>query len=382
MLVLNNFINDSRIIREANTLGKNGFKVKVMALHQDGLKTEEDFECFRVERIPLKTRSWGKRRFIQILKYLEFFIKAVIRGLSFQPDIIHCHDITPLPVGYMIMILLKRNPVFIYDSHELWSHASGVINRPGITRWVLRKMEHFFIRKADYVVTVSESIAHFLKKQDNLERTPYVIRNLPEKKEVQRKSDILKKELGIATDKKIVLYQGAISKGRGLENIIKAIPYFEEKIIFVIIGGGPLKKKLQEMVNTTGIKNRVYFLDFVPYDRLLDFTNSAYLGIAAIENYCLSYYFSLPNKLFEYIQAEIPVVCSDFPEMKNVILDNKLGKVFNPEDPKEIAEVVNELLNDEIHYEICLNNVRKVKSEFCWEEEEKKLLEIYEGTGV
>lgn len=377
MIVQNDFINDSRIIKEASTLGKNDYKVKILALHNEDLPLTEKWDFFDVERVHLFTRKLSKNKFVQLSKYAEFFIKCLHIGKVYRPDIIHCHDIDTLPIGITLRKMLNNRPKTIYDSHELWSHVSSTITNPKIINWVDRKLEHKYIKQVDAVITVCDSIADYLRQQDDLDRKPIVLRNMPLYHKVDGKSDTIRKQLGLSPNQKIVLYQGGISRGRGLENVMRAAKYFYQDIVFVLLGNGSLISELKRLSEAVQTNDRVFFLPAVPYDELMDYTSSADLGIHPMMNTCLNHYFALPNKPFEYIQAEILIICSNFPEMSNIVKTYRVGETFNPASPEEIARVVNSLLEDEERYSEYKTNCRVAKKELNWEIEEQKLLQLY-----
>jgi glycosyltransferase involved in cell wall biosynthesis len=376
MIVQNNFVNDSRVIKEANTLGENGFQVKVLALHKKGLPEIEKYEYFEVERVHLKTRDKlsNSNMYIQLIKYIEFYLKCIKIGKEFSPDIIHCHDLSPLPIG--MKLKNKLNSKLIYDSHELWSHSSGVKNTPKIINWMRDLYEKKSAKKIDQIITVSRSIAEYLENEYTLEKVD-VIRNIPLKQNFKESYNHFRREFNISEEEKILLYQGGVSEGRGIEDIISALEHMDEKIVFVILGNGSLKTKLKKIVKKKQLENRVYFHDAVPHDILYQYTNSGDMGISLIENKCLSYYYSLPNKMFEYIQAELPVICSDFPDMSKIIKKYKVGLTVNPKNIKDFANEVNQMIFDDKKIKNLKRNCKEAKNVLNWEEESKKLLKIY-----
>ncbi|NFP92688.1 glycosyltransferase family 4 protein [Clostridium sporogenes] len=380
MVVQNDFVNDSRIIKEANTLGRCGFNVKVLALHNKGLKEEEKFEYFIVKRIKLNTRDrLSKNKLSQIVKYMEFKKKCLQEAKKFNPDIVHCHDIYTLPIGKVIIKKLSNTKKIklIYDSHELWSQASNNLSMPNILVKLQNNIEKNVIKKCDKVITVSDSIAQYLMKQYKLEKKPTIIRNIPYmKKEITNKS-IFHEKFNIEKNKKIVLYQGAVGKGRGIENLIKAMQYTKDNIVLVILGNGSMVKKYKEMANKLAVKDKVYFHSAVDPKELIDYTSSANLGMSLIFNICLSYYYSLPNKMFEYIQGEIPVLCSNYPDMKEIIQNYGVGQTVEPNDVGEIAKAINEILSKDDEYCEYKNNCKIAKEQLNWEKESNVLIQLY-----
>ncbi|AVQ54331.1 hypothetical protein CF049_18740 [Clostridium sporogenes] len=380
MVVQNDFVNDSRIIKEANTLGKYGFNVKVLALHNKGLKEEEEFEHFIVKRIKLGTRDkLSKGKLSQVVKYIEFKKKCLQEAKNFNPDIVHCHDVYTLPIGKEIIKKLGKTKKikFVYDSHELWSQASNNLSMPNILVKLQNNIEKNTIRKCNKVITVSDSIAQYLMKEYKIKEKPTIIRNIPYiKKDIINKG-IFHEKFNIENEKKIVLYQGAVGIGRGIENLIKAMQYTKDNIVLVILGNGSMVQTYKDIVNELKLKNKVYFHKAVDPKELIDYTASANLGMSLIFNICLSYYYSLPNKMFEYIQGEIPVLCSNYPDMKEIVKNYGIGQTVDPNDVSEIAKAINEILSKDDKYREYKNNCKVAKEQLNWEKESNILIQLY-----
>lgn len=379
MIVENDFVNDSRIMKEATTLGSNGYEVKILALHNTGLKHEEDFGCYAVERIELKTRNKLSKSNIysQVIKYLEFQARCISIGSAFQPDIVHCHDLTTLPIGVKLVGKMKGKPKLVYDSHELWREFLGNKTMGRLVLGARNNMEKKGIKKCDGVITVSDSIADYLMKLYGLNEKPCVLRNIPNKKTFETGKDYFREIFGIKKSQKIVLYQGEIKKGRGVENIIDTMEYVDENIVLVLLGNGNYVDTLKEKVNRLKMISRVFFHSAVKSSELLNYTCTADVGIHLIDNSCLNHYYCLPNKLFEYIQAEIPVICSNFPDMKKIIETYQIGTTVKPDEKEEVGLAINSVLMDVEKHAKLKENCKKAKDILNWENEGKELLRLY-----
>ena len=370
MLVLNEFNPDPRILRQAQALAKAGYYVSVLALHKNGLPERERVNGVQARRIRLLSRRLPRTRAMQLIKFAEYALRAIPAIRKIGPSICHCHDLYALPVAYLIA---KWDGVkLIYDSHELES----AFPNPTWFRWISRQLEHFLIKRVDKVITVSDSIANELARQDGIEK-PAVIRNIPDYVNMSG-NNVIREVLGIAADRKIVLYQGALRSDRGLDKLIEAMRLLPGDVLLVLIGSGPAKAELKDLVETMGLEKRVRFMGRIPYDELLSYTSSADIGVHPMPNLSLNNYYSLPNKLFEYIMAELPVAVSNFPEMAKIVKQYGVGVVFDPGDVKDIARAINELLKDEQKYTQMKENAKRAKRILNWENESGKLLEIYE----
>lgn len=379
MIVLNDFINDSRIIKEASTLSNNGYSVKVLALHNKGLERREKINNFEVERIHLSTRNkLNNNRYVQLIKYVEFFIKSSNIAKNFKPDILHAHNTSALPIS--LYLSAKLNIKVIYDSHELNSHSAGKENNPKIFNKISFLFEKYAInKKVDEVITVSNSIANYLNENYSFKKKINVIRNIPYNFNLDKNYNLFRKEFGFSKKNKIILYQGLLSKGRGIENIIRSMKLINEKVRFVILGDGPYKDELKELMINLNLDERIFFHQAVSYDILHKYTNSADLGIHLIANTCLNHYFALPNKIFEYIQAELPVICSDFPDMSKIIEDYNVGLTVSPKDIETFAKKVNETIFNNKKMSKLRNNCKEAKKVLNWENESDELLKIYKN---
>jgi glycosyltransferase involved in cell wall biosynthesis len=243
----------------------------------------------------------------------------------------------------------------------------------------LTKAESFLIKSADHVITVSESIAKELKKRYSVKQ-PSVILNTPSHHVAERTLS-LHDELGIPQNYKIVLYVGNVTFNRGLEELIQSIAYLDH-CVFVLMGritNDLYYQKLKKIAQHMGVDNKVYYFGPVHSEDVTEYASSAHVGAASIKKVCLSYYYCLPNKLFEYMAAGLPVVASNFPELKKVIEGHEMGKTFNPDVPEEIAQAINHVISDKDRYDEMKTNALRAAKIFNWENESKKLLEIYKG---
>jgi len=365
-IVLNNFKNDSRVLKENISLQKAGYDVKVVALHEKPLKEFDDVQNIPVHRIKLKSRDWSKNKIIQLLKYFEFIYRVV--KLYRNTDILHCNDLNTLPIGFIIKKFFNKNVKIVYDAHEYETEINGL---KGIQKILTQKLEKYLIKYADKVITVSDAIADEYVKNYNIPK-PALVLNTPPYKKIQKK-DIFRETLNIPKDKTIFLYQGGLSKGRGIEILLDTFKNIDDKkTVIVFMGYGPLEELVK---NASKEYVNIYFHKAVSPDVLLEYTSSADFGISTIEDSCLSYRYCLPNKIFEYLMAEIPVIVSNLPEMKRVVKDNNIGVVAEDNNTKGLNEAIEEaVLLDQNELQ---KNIQRVKEIYNWEEQEKVLLEVY-----
>lgn len=364
-IVLNDFTNDSRVLKTSQTLKKLGFVTTVVAMHNDGLLEEENILGLAINRLKLRSRSWSKWKSVKIIKYLEFLFRAVCRFRN--ADIIHCNDLNALPVGLLIKTLFKEKKV-VYDCHEYETEIKSLSRvEKGIRRWLERSLIHY----TDAVITVSDSIAKEYQRLYGIEK-PKLVLNCPIFYE-QSKQDLFRDSLGIQTDQKIFLYQGGLSRGRGIELLLEAFSNLEsDKTVLVCMGYGPLEGVIQEKAQQ---QSTIYFHPAVKPDVLLYYTSSADYGVSFIEDICLNYRYCLPNKIFEYLMAGLPVLTSNLFEMKRLVEEEGIGIVAEDNTVEGVKKAVEALLNQD--YDAVQKNVFKSRKKYCWEEQEKVLKEIY-----
>lgn len=364
-VVLNNFQNDSRVWKISNSLQSMGFTTKVVALHSEGLPLRETKQGVDVERVQLLSRHWPKWKPVQLLKYLEFVGRVVWRYRSV--DVVHCNDLNALPVGLLIK-LLRRNVKVVYDCHEYETETNGL---KGFEKTVKRWLERWLIRYADAVLTVSHSIAREYARLYGIPE-PHLVLNCPSFVE-QLKQNRFRERLGIRSDQLIFLYQGGLSKGRGIEILLDAFAErSDDRCVLVCMGYGPLESMVQAFAQRSSV---VFYHPAVDQKVLLDHTSSADFGVSFIEDTCLSYRYCLPNKIFEYLMAGIPVLTSNLFEMRRLVESESVGVVAESNDPQGFAQSLERALDMDTAE--MRENVRRVRQVYCWEEQEKVLKDVY-----
>ncbi|MBF4256159.1 glycosyltransferase [Vibrio anguillarum] len=365
-LVLNSFVNDSRVLKTSKTLINSGYDVSVVALHDSGLKEHETISNVSVYRIKLVTRSWPKYRLIQILKLFEFVVRFIFRYRKF--DVLHCNDLNGFFVGFCCK-LTRPKIIIVYDSHEF--AINDVPNQSARSIKLKKILEGFLIKFAHGVINVSDSIANEYSRLYNIPK-PHLVLNCPAYYE-QPKRNLLRESLSIRSDQTIFLYQGGLSKGRGIELLLEAFSDLDsDRNVLVCMGYGPLEALIQEKAHQ---QSTIFFHPAVTPDVLLNYTSSADYGVSFIEDSCLSYRYCLPNKMFEYLMAGLPVLTSNLFEMKRLVEIEGVGIVAEENTVEGFRKAIELSLNQD--YEEIQKNVFSARKKYCWEEQEQVLREIY-----
>jgi glycosyltransferase involved in cell wall biosynthesis len=386
LLVLNPFTHDPRVVRQAETLTLDGWNVSVFALHERGLPTEEESPSFRLRRFNLRTRSWPKHKVIQLIKYMECLIRMTWAGINFHPTVVHANDLDCLPIGFAVARLSRAQ--LVYDAHELWSDPIAARNAP---RWFSRVsawLETVLARRADTVMTVCDSIAQHMARTMAIP-VPTVVRNVPWRTGSTKGclSGRFRELLNLPTEVPIILQLGMIGAGRGIETLLTAMQQVVPPAVAIVVGGedvtytriGELTylQRLRKLAQTLGVGNRVYFLPPIDPEQIPAYAADASIGVALIEGVCLSYQYALPNKLFEYVQAGLPVVASNLPEMASLIEQYGIGETFPAGNSEMLARILNDLLASPEKLAHYRNQAFAAGKELNWEKEQLRLLQVY-----
>lgn len=296
------------------------------------------------------------------LFYAEFNIRLFFFLLLKKYDCILANDLDTLPACFFIS-KLKKTPL-VFDSHELFSEGPELQGRKFVQSF-WRKLEDFFLPKIKKSYTVSQSIADFYHKkyQNNMG----VIRNIPLKNQVY-----ISEEVSFPTQKKTILYQGVLNPGRGIKPMIEALKFIEN-LDLIIIGYGKVEDELKQFVKDRNMENRVFFLGRISREKLLNYTQKATIGMVLEEPLGLSFQYSLPNKLFDYIHAQIPIIAGNLIEISTIINEYKVGVIVDSYDPKAIAAAIKDLLNDENKMQVIKQNQLMASEVLNWEIEQQKL---------
>lgn len=315
---------------------------------------------------PLKTRNYEQVRIPCVftkgkLFYLEYNLRLMFRLPRFNADVYSAVDMDTLwPVVRTGKQLGKK---IVFDAHEYFSEVPEVISRPWVQRF-WKYWERKWIPKVDLAYTVNQSLAEIFQREFG--KSFGVIRNVP----VRQYGD------PIPDPDFFILYQGALNKGRGLEGLIRAMPQISCKL--KIAGEGELLPELRELVETMKVSDKVEFLGFLPPEKLKQLTGTAGIGFNVSENMGQSYYFSLNNKFFDYIQAGLPALTNDFPEYITHLKIWKTGITVQAPESEFIVPAVQQLLNNPELMQELRDNCHKAAAEWNWEQEKGKLISLYQ----
>ena len=350
--VTNDLNHDQRMHRICTSLQQAGHQVLLVGRLLPGstLLPDRPYATFRI-----RCRYTAGKLF-----YLEFNYRLYRYLQRHTADVICAVDLdTLLPAS----LLRTQNLSVVYDAHEWFSETPEVVHRPAI-RALWRLLGRRLVPRTDARYTVAPELACLLQEDYG---SPFeVVRNLPKYKEILNKENF----------GGVILYQGMLNPGRGLETAIAALALLPDCKLW-IVGSGPEEAPLRQLTATLGLTDRVWFAGFHPPDKLPELTATAWLGINLLEGTSPSYYYSLANKSLDYIQAGLPSIQMDYPEYRRLRAQYGVFELLTELSAPALAARIQYLLDHPAAYARLRQNCRAAAAELCWEREEEKLLEIY-----
>ncbi len=358
--VITDLATDQRVIRICTTLQNMGFTVHVIARQLSNSLPLENY-AFTASRL----RCYFTKGTMQ---YAEFMIKLFFCLLFTKTDYLLANDLDTLLPNFLIS-KLKRKYLF-YDTHEYFTGVPELANSH-TKRKIWKKLEDFLFPKLKSVYTVNNSVKNEYQKEYPIPID--VIRNVPVTKQVSAAS--LPQNW---KNKTILLAQGAgLNEGRSCIEMIDALPYLDDRFHLVFIGGGTAWQQLQQRRKERHLEHRIDMMERMLPSQLKRYTPLAHLGISLdsfTDKNCL---FNLPNKVFDYIHAGVPLFATAIPEIKHIVDEYQCGICITDTSPQFIAKTITDLFNDKERYERLKTATAKASKELCWEKEEEKLKAIY-----
>ncbi|MCX5590190.1 glycosyltransferase [Alcaligenes endophyticus] len=305
---------------------------------------------------------------MQVVKYFEYCLRVFLFYRNKQIELVNIHSLGLLPLGVFLKVFYRAK--LVYDTHELETETDGLI---GIRQKLSKFLERRLIRHTDMTLVVSENIATWYANEYSMPR-PSVVLNAPHRRELKTNNHF-REQLGIRDDQIILLYQGGLAEGRGVSLIIDAMKArVDDTLVAVFMGYGDLEAEIKASAVQ---HSNIYFYPAVAPQVVLEYTSSADVGIHLIQNTCLNHDYCMPNKLFEYAMAGLPVLVSNMKEMSELVINNGMGAVISDFSPAGINLALDEFLQkDLVHMKA---NAYHVAVSNAWEVQEQKMLKAYQG---
>lgn len=363
--VSNDLATDQRVQRVCTTLALAGYEVLLLGRK---LSNSLPFETstYRTKRI----RLWFNRG---PLFYAELNVRLFFILLCSRCSVIHANDLDTLFPAWLVSSMRRKH--LVYDTHEYFTGVPEIQKRP-VVKAVWKRIEKFIFPKLKHVFTVNESIAD-LYRNDYGNNVIHVMRNIPPAKvKIEAADDLV---AGLPPNCfRIILQGNGINVDRGGEEAVQMMQYLDDCVL-LIAGSGDMIQRLKEMVLDLNLSGRVVFFDRMPYARLLGLTACCDLGLSLDKDTNINYRFSLPNKVFDYLRAGIPVLASDLPEVRRIVETHQTGWIATEVKPAALAEQIRRIKNDLDTYSHLRRGLKKASHELCWENECKALLNLYKG---
>ena len=350
--VTNDLTTDQRVEKTCEVLSEIGYDVLLVGRKlKKSLPIQRNYKTIRFRLLFNKG----------FLFYAEFNIRLFIFLLFTKKDLLFSNDLDTLLPNYIIGKL--QNKKLVFDSHELFSEIPELVNKQRVKKvWLF--LEKTIIPKLQNVITVSDSIKKHYQNLYGI--SAIVIRNIPKIEHINQKNFEIDTK-----GKKVILYQGSVNIGRGIELMIDTMALLDE-YLFIVIGDGDILEQLKEKVSNLSLHDKVKFIGKKTPEELKELTPNATIGMSLEEDLGLNYRYALPNKIFDYLHANVPVIVADLPEMRNLIKKHPIGEILTERTHKILAKTIINMTS--ISYE---KELKTAKKELNWSEEKEKLISIF-----
>lgn len=366
-----NLSHASRNRRELEVAKDCGFEVEVISSDDEAYFKEHFPQYSLVSDGSVKvsySMSWIKRHWQIFIG--KFKVLKVARHID--ADVVSCHDLDSLWNCWLANSFKSHRPKMVYDSHEFELGRNKKRSRLGL--WWVKKQERFLMKRCVFSIMVNDVIADEVQRIHGLKQRPVVVRNIPsywniDKEECSKmKTELL--SMMSSPRKTMLMYHGGVASGRGIETLLMTVSKNDD-VCLVVLGNAEhgYLDKLVKMTKALGIDDRVLFHQAVSIAELWKYVGASDIGMVTIPAIAKSYYYMLPNKFFENIQCETPVICSNYPAIQPLVEKYGVGLTCDPTDVEAINACIHKFISDEQFFDQCKQNAKIAKEELCWEKE-------------
>jgi glycosyltransferase involved in cell wall biosynthesis len=371
-------ITDPRVMREASALAEANYHVTIVDIEHHQRPATETVEGVRLKHVFVSPRSARHYNPVQAIPWLLFKVTRTLRSalkvLGTRADAYHAHDITALPACYLAAILRRKE--LIFDAHELPVTQPHILDKPlvaGISRALLRLM----MRRCDGAITVSPPL---IGEMQTLYGGPEatLVRNIPDY-QAAAPSDRLRQHFGLPSTTHIALYQGYFQANRSLDALVRAAQYLAPGNMIVLLGEGSHLGMIEAMIDELGVGDRIMIKSYVPHAELLSWTASADLGLTVFSrDISISLRYCLPNKLFEYLMAGLPVLTTPLDAVVDLIRRYEVGYEIENMEPETVAAAINSMLAHPAELaRMRANALAACEQDLRWDVEKTSLINLY-----
>ncbi|MDQ2070125.1 glycosyltransferase [Natronospira bacteriovora] len=388
MLVRTSVLRNPRVVKQAASLVRAGWRVTVVSAgmpgesalyerHPDGFEIRRTRQGWlgrwrrrRQEKrragagqggsAPAPYRPGRSRLMMVLLRRFMILLRMLPLLRRARPDIVLAHNVNTLLTGWLGARLCGAR--LVYDAHEVNLDREGYYQK---LRGLIRVIEGCVMPRCDLTITTTAMRARHFRRVYGLKDAPLVFANFP-RRVVAEAGDRLREQLGLGPEAVIALYQGGLQEGRGLHNMVRAVARVPG-VELVFMGGGAQQASLAALADELGVARRVHFPGAVPLEELAAYTASADIGLQLLRNTCFNHYSTDSNKLFEYALSGLPVIASDFPEIRRYVRRHDFGLLVNPHDVDAIAGALSHLASDAGLRRRLAANARAAAPSLTWE---------------
>jgi glycosyltransferase involved in cell wall biosynthesis len=363
MMVSNDLATDQRVLKMCHTLNGWGHRVNLTGRMRRNSPPLPDY--------PFKTTRLNILFDAGPMFYMCLQFRLFIHLLFSKQDLIYANDLDTLLPAWLVSRIKGKK--LVYDTHEYFTGVPELNRRPMVRKtWKL--VESLIFPRLRRVITVNESIAALYQRDYGI--LPSVVRNLPSRNLSLPLAD--RPKLGLPSDKFILIMQGnGINVDRGAEEAVAMMNHLQHALL-LIIGSGDVIPNLKKFVALNGLEEKVRFFSRMPYAEMLKYTVSSDLGLSLDKDSNINYRFSLPNKLFDYIRAGIPVLASDLPEVRKIVDESGCGIITSTHDPARMAELIHALRADSARIEELRRSSTMAANQYSWETEVQVIYSWFE----
>lgn len=358
---------DQRVFKEARTLADGGYDLTILCNQKTDIPISSVWDGIKVVSIP---------RLPSPLFPLRFTFKWIRQAVALKPDLVHAHDLNTL--GRAFITAKLTGAILVYDSHDWCTEIPALPNFVALRRLYYRWKERFLARRAAEVIFPVPGLCHIAV--DKLGVTePVCICNFPRGEEISH-NKLLRTELGLGENIRIVIYEGVLTENRSLEEIALSARLLPQDIVIVFLGEGYFKNHLQDLVASSRLENKVKFIENVSVETFPLYCAGADAGIVIYKVSGLTTIHGWPTKIFDYLRAGLPVLIAAGPEITRMVIEDGAGKEITEKTPEGIARAIMDIFSDDIEFRKsgrrALNSWRK---KYNWESEGEKLLALYDS---
>jgi len=361
--VSNDLVTDQRVKKMCQTLVSWGHSVHCVGVMRRK-SWEVDQNMYKITRLSLLFQTGP-------LFYASLNVRMFLFLLFQKTNMIYANDLDTLPAARMVS-LIRRKPI-VYDTHEYFTEVPELVRRPFV-QFIWKKIEQLFFKGLKHIITVNQSIADLYEQEYG--KKLKVIRNIPMKPEQIVPAS--REGYGISKDTFILILQGnGINIDRGAEEALLMMPHLDNCLL-IIAGSGDVIPQLKKQTFELNLTSKVRFIDRLPWNELMKITAMCDLGLTLDKGNNINYLYSLPNKIFDYIHAGIPVFASDLPEIARIIRMYNVGYIHHNHNPLDMANAVKDLIQNKNQLSAYRDACKMASNQLIWENEVEQVKEWFE----